>query len=222
MNVSADERVVVAGGGRVGFRVANLLEEYGHTPLVVERDETRCAEVSESHVSMVVQGDATRPEILEQATVERSDAVVAVTGDGGTNVAVCARAREMAPEVRTVARADTAAAAARGASEAFIDAVVYPEHAGARLVLTDVLGEGFEQVAGMPEGFEAVVLAVAEDAPVDGKRVDDVALPVGSRLVGDLTRSAVVTGDTRLEHGNEYLLALDRGVADEVRRLFTG
>jgi trk system potassium uptake protein TrkA len=220
--MSRDERVVVAGGGRVGFQVADLLADYGHTPFVVERDRDRCRELSESHVSMVVEGDATSPEILREATVERSDALAAVTGDGGTNIAVCAQAREIAPEIRTVARADTAAAADREAREEFIDAVVYPEHAGARLALTSLLGDGFEQVVEMPQGFEAAVLTVAENAPVDGKRVAEISLPLGSRLVGDVTRSAIVTGDTRLEPGNQYLLALDRDVADEARRLFEG
>jgi trk system potassium uptake protein TrkA len=220
--MSRDKRVVVAGGGRVGFRLADLLEDYGHTPFVVERDEERCRAVSERHVSMVVQGDATRPEILDEATVGRSDAVAAVTGDGATNVAVCAQARELAPEVRTVARADTAAAAEREANEAFIDAVVYPEHAGARQVLSYVLGEGFEQFVEMPRGFEAAVFTVAEGAPVDGKRVTEISLPIGSRLIGDVTRSAIVTRETRLEPGNRYMLALDRDVADEVRRLFEG
>lgn len=220
--MSHDKRVVVAGGGRVGFQVANLLDEYGHTPLVVERDRERCQEVGASHVSMVVQGDATDPEILREATVKQSDAVVAVTGDGGTNVSVCARARELAPGVRTVARADSANAAEREEREVFIDRVVYPEHAGARQVLTHVVGEGFEQFVEMPQGFEAVVLTVAENAPVNGRRVGEISLPIGSRLIGDVTRSAIVTGDTQLEPGNRYLLALDRGVADEVRRLFEG
>ena len=222
MATSSDHRLVIAGGGRVGFQLANLLDEYGHTPFIIERDEERCAEISEDHVSMVIEGDATRPEILEQATVDRSEAVAAMTGDGGTNVAICAQARELAPGVRTVARADTAEAAERGARENFIDNVVYPEHAGARLVLSYVLGEQFEQSAGMPEGFDVIVLEVGETAPVAEKRVNQIALPVGSRLIGDVTRSAIVTGDTRLEHGNQYMLALDRGVADEVRRLFEG
>lgn len=217
-----DHRIVIAGGGRVGFQVATLLDEYGHTSIVIEQDEERCTEMSEHHVSMLIEGDATRPEILTQATVERSDAVAAMTGDGGTNVAVCAQAREIAPEIRTIARADTAEAAEREVGEEFIDAVVYPEHAGARLVLTHILGEGFEQFAALPEGIEVIVLEVAETAPAAGKRVSTLTLPVGSRVIADVTRSAIVTGDTKLEPGNQYLLGLDRGVADEVRRLFTG
>jgi trk system potassium uptake protein TrkA len=217
-----DKRVIVGGGGRVGFQVATLLEEYGHTPIIIEADEDRCTDISQRHVSMLIQGDATRPELLEQATVERSDAVAAVTGDGETNVAVCAQARELAPEIRTIARADTAAAAEREVKEEFIDAVVYPEHAGARLALTAILGDEFEQFTATPEGIEMIVLEVAESAPVDGKRITDIALPVGSRVIADVTRSVIVTSDTKLEPENRYLIGLDRSVADEVRRLFAG
>lgn len=217
-----DHRIVIAGGGRVGFQVATLLDEYGHTPIVIEQDEERCTEMSERYVSMLIQGDATKSGILEQTSVERSDAVAAMAGDGETNVAVCAQAREIAPGIRTVARADTEDAAEREIREEFIDAVVYPEHAGARLVLTHLLGEGFEQFGAMPEGIETIVLTATENAPVTGKRVREIRIPVGSRLVADVTRSVIVTGDTRIEPGNRYLIGLDRGIADEVRRLFVG
>lgn len=93
------------------MQVATLLEEYGHTPIVIEADEDRCAEIGEHHVSMLINGDATNPEILTQATIERSDAVAAVTGDSGTNIAVCNHARDIDPRIRTIARADTAEAA---------------------------------------------------------------------------------------------------------------
>ncbi|MFB6103130.1 MAG: NAD-binding protein [Haloplanus sp.] len=69
-DLALDKRVVIAGGGRVGFQVASLLEESGHTPFVVEPDAERIAESSERHTSMMVQGDATRPAILERAAVE--------------------------------------------------------------------------------------------------------------------------------------------------------
>jgi trk system potassium uptake protein TrkA len=220
--MSLDNRIVIAGGGRVGFQVADLLDEYGHTPFIIESNEDRVAEISESHVSMIIVGDATSPGILNQANVKESDAVAAMTGDGGTNIAVCAQAREIAPGIRTIARADTATAAKRETREEFIDAVVYPEHAGARMVLTYIVGEGFQQFTAMPEGFELVVFEAAENAPVDGKRVNEIALPVGSRLIADVSRSVIITNKTRIERGNQYMLVLDRGVADEVRRLFEG
>jgi trk system potassium uptake protein TrkA len=220
--MSQDNRIVIAGGGRVGFQVAKFLEEYGHTPFIIEPNTERVAEISESHTSMIIEGDATNPEILTQANIEGSDAVAAMTGDGETNIAVCAQAREIVPGIQTVARADTSIAAERETREEFIDAVVYPEHAGSRLVLTSLLGEDFQQFGAMPEGFEVVVFEAAENAPVDGKHVTDIALPVGSRLIADVSRSVIVTNDTRIEQGNQYMLALDRGVADEVRRLFEG
>ena len=218
--MSLDNRIVIAGGGRVGFQVANLVEEYGHTPFIIEPNTERVEEISESHTSMIIEGDATNPEILTQANIEGSDAVAAMTGDGGTNIAVCAQAREIAPGTQTIARADTATAAERETKEEFIDAVIYPEHAGSRLVLTHLLGEDFQQFTAMPEGIEVVVFEAAENAPVSGKRVTDIGLPVGSRLIADVSRSVIVTTDTRIEQGNQYMLALDRGVADEVRRLF--
>jgi len=127
--VTQDLTVVIAGGGRVGFQTAELLADRGHDITIVERDEDRCADVADAWMATVIEGDATNPNILEQTGVERADVVAALTGETGLNLAVCMAAQRMAPDVRTVARIEQAA----GESYTrFVDAVVYPERAGAR------------------------------------------------------------------------------------------
>ncbi|OYR79588.1 potassium transporter Trk, partial [Halorubrum ezzemoulense] len=101
--------IVIAGGGRVGFQTAEILAERGHEVTIIERDERIVSEIADEYVATVIRGDATNPDIIEQAGIERADAIAALTGETGLNLAVCLAASELAPEIRTVARIDRAA-----------------------------------------------------------------------------------------------------------------
>ncbi len=59
--MSSTRRIIVAGGGRVGLETARLLDERGHTVILVEEDPDRSEAVADEHVASVINGDATRP-----------------------------------------------------------------------------------------------------------------------------------------------------------------
>jgi trk system potassium uptake protein TrkA len=222
VSIPVEKRVLVAGGGRVGRRLAELLGDYGHETVVVEADAERCETLRAVLGDRVVAGDARRRAVLDEADVQWCDVAAAVTGDGERNLEVCESVRAAAPAVRTVARADSPETAAREAERSFVDSVVFPERAGARLALSHVLDGDGDDLAALPPGFEVAVFTAAEGAPVVGRSPRDAALPDGSRVVGDLRRSVLVTRETPLEAGHEYLVAFDRDVADDVRDLFEG
>lgn len=52
------DHIVIAGGGRVGFRVSQFFEHRGHAVTVVEQDPDRAAEHRSEGVELVV-GNAT-------------------------------------------------------------------------------------------------------------------------------------------------------------------
>jgi trk system potassium uptake protein TrkA len=211
--------VVIAGGGRVGFRTATLLDDRGHDVVVIERDPERCAALTDEYVATVIEGDATRPTVLEQTALDRTDAVLALTGNAGANLAVCMAAERLTDGVRTVMRTEQP-----GGDEytAFVDAVVYPERAGARLAANAVEIDdvrAFEELSGDLDIFE---VRVDEDAPVAGRKLADISIPRGSLVVSDAAIDRVANAEMVLEPGETYVLASDPDVTDEILRLFRG
>jgi len=94
---------VVVGLGNVGYRVAGALEVEGPV-VVVERDpSTEFVEVTRRHTPLVL-GDGRMSDTLRRAGVDRASALVAVTGDDATNLAIGLSARELNPEARLVVR----------------------------------------------------------------------------------------------------------------------
>jgi trk system potassium uptake protein TrkA len=211
--------IVIAGGGRVGFQTAGLLADRGHDVTIVERDEQIVSEIADEWIATVIQGDATNPDIIEQAGIERADAVAALTGETGLNLAVCLAARELTSDIRTVARIDRAAGEAY---TRFVDAVLFPERAGARVAANEIVGSDVQTLADVTGDVDVMLVRVAEGAPAAGKQLADVRFPAGTLVVSDEDGQQVARSDTTLSPGSRYIVAVEPDVADEVMNLLRG
>lgn len=200
------------------METAQLLDDRGHTVTVIEADEDRAAELADEYVAMVIQGDATRPSILEQANVAEADAVAGLTDDAATNLAVCMEAHRLAPDVQTLARTAT-----RDEAEYtdIVDAIILPQQEAADTAADLLAGKAVRTLVSGPE-LNILEIEVAATAPFAGRRLDAVSLPEGSLVVSDAGRTQVPSGETTLEPGERYLVAVESDVVDEVRMLFRG
>jgi trk system potassium uptake protein TrkA len=211
--------IIIAGGGRVGFQTAEILADRGHDVTIIERDERIVSDIADEWIATVIHGDATNPDIIEQAGIERADAIAALTGETGLNLAVCLAAAELSPEMRTVARIDRAT----GQSYTrFVDAVVFPERAGARVAANEVVGSDVQTLADVTGNLDIMLVRVAEGAPAAGKQLSDVRFPAGTLIVSDGNGHQVARSDTTLMPDNRYVVAVEPDVADEVMNLMRG
>jgi trk system potassium uptake protein TrkA len=90
------ERVVVIGGGNVGLSVARTLEGRATAhPNPRDRGQPQGAEVAADALerTIVLHGDGLDMELLREAGVERTDAVLCVTDDDKTNLLASVRAK---------------------------------------------------------------------------------------------------------------------------------
>ena len=209
--------VIIAGGGRVGFQTATILSERGDDVTVIEPKEDVVDRIAEEWVVTVITGDATDPDILEQADVERADVVAGLTGHSGLNLAICMAAEKLNPSLRTVARIDRAGAESY---TEFVDAVVFPEAAGARLAANEIVGSDIQTLEAATADLDIMHVRVAEGAPAAGKSLAEVRFPEGTLIISDGER--VATSELVLESGERYLLAVDPDVVDEVVQLLRG
>jgi trk system potassium uptake protein TrkA len=211
-------RVVVVGGGEMGLRTAELLDDRGHDVVIVEQDSERCEELSDAYVATVIEGDGSRPGTLRQAQPERSDVVAALTHDETTNFAACMAAQRMGT-VRTVMRVDETPDELYAE---YVDGLVFPERLGARAATNEIVEEGVRTIEDIAGNVEVVEVEVTEDAPVANKRLDEVRLPRGTLIIVDYQGNRIGGPDTVLEPGHRYVVAVESDVADEVMNLLRG
>jgi trk system potassium uptake protein TrkA len=214
-----DLRVVIAGGGEMGIRTAELLTDRGHDVVIVEEDPDRCQELADAYLATIIEGDASRPETLRQTQPNRSDVVAALTDDETANFATCMAAQRMAPQVRTVMRVD---GTPDELYEEYVDGLVFPERLGARAATNEIAGSGVRTIEDVAGNVEIVEIEITDEAPVAGKRLDEVSLPRGSLIIVDYRGDRLGGPDTVLEPGHRYVVAVESDVADEVMNLMRG
>ena len=79
--------VMIIGGGNLGYRLASLFERKAFHSKLVDRNEMRCEFLAQNlNRVIVLKGDGTDQDFLEDENVGDMDVVVSVTGDEETNV----------------------------------------------------------------------------------------------------------------------------------------
>ena len=218
-----DLRIVVVGGGHVGYHAARSLDARGHDVVIVEKDEDRVEYLTDKYIATVIQGDGGRPSVLRQTQLEKSDVIAALTSYGAmTNLGICMTAQRIEPGIKTVARID------HGDDEEYeemVDGVVYPEQLAAQTAaneIMDVSGAGVRTIETITEALELIEVEVHEDAPAAGKQLQQVSFPRGAVVVADQRTGQLPGPEMVLEPGGHYILAVSTNVTDEVVRLLRG
>jgi len=214
-----DKSVLIVGGGRVGFQTAELLADRGHNIRIVEKDPVLCEQLTDAWVATVIEGDATDPSILKQCGLDSVDVVAALTGLTGVNLAVCMMADQLSPGTRTVARLEQGDG--RNYVE-FVDAIVYPERAGASVAANEILGSDVQTLADVTGDLQIMEVRVAEGAPAAEKQLRNVRFPAGTLVISDSDGDSVAQPETALQPGNRYVVAVEPNVVDEVLNLLRG
>lgn len=216
--MASTSHVVIAGGGRVGFRVADFFKQRGHQVTIIEKDPDAAHGETTNGIETVI-GDATHPSVLSNVLTEDTTVIGALTDSDSINLAVCLAARTFQPDIRTVARI---ADADSDEYEQLVDEVVFPERASVKTAVNAISGSDvrtFEEVTGEMEVFD---IRVAPDASIEGQHLNDVDLPEGALVISGAGGERTATSDTRLEAGERYIIAADPDASDDVISAFRG
>lgn len=214
--MSDREHIVIAGGGRVGRRVAEDFADRGYDVTVIERDESIIDADGSGDRITYLEGDATRPSLLREAVTDETERIGALTDSQSTNLAVCMAAKRLYPEIETVARIEV-----EDGDEytEFVDRVYFPERASIKAAVNALTGSDVRTLEGVTGDLELLDVRVNYDAPAAGAVVED-ALPEGSVVVSQADGDVAVQHSTKLVAGRRYVVAADREVVDEVVRAF--
>ena len=97
--------VLIAGGGRTGARLANLLINQNYKVRLIEnRRELLSLLHQELPTEVIYEGNPVDPSILDAAGIRDAHVVAAVTSTDSTNLALCFLAKTLFEVPRTIAR----------------------------------------------------------------------------------------------------------------------
>ena len=81
--------IIIVGLGGIGRTLTQLAVEHGNNVVIIDRDEQRCSEMLEHYDVLAITGNATDKSILEDAGIDRADALIATTSDDSVNLMTC-------------------------------------------------------------------------------------------------------------------------------------
>ena len=81
--------IIICGAGRVGFTIAKLLSEQNHSITVIDQSSDDIQKINESLDVKAIVGKATFPNVLENASANEADMIIAVTRNDEINMLIC-------------------------------------------------------------------------------------------------------------------------------------
>jgi trk system potassium uptake protein TrkA len=218
-------RVVIAGGGNIGFRLAAALEQTNQVK-VIERDRDQARQISERLAkAIVLHGDAADEELLLEENVDGADIFVAVTNAEEANILSAMLAKRIGCKkvMALINRPSYAELVEAGT----IDVAISPQQITIGALLAHVRRGDVVKVhslrRGRAEAIEAVVHGSAADSRVVGRSVEDIPLPAGTTIVAIYRDDKILEAhhdSVVQEHDHVVLFITDRRQTEEVERLF--
>ncbi|MEJ2687912.1 MAG: Trk system potassium transporter TrkA [Gammaproteobacteria bacterium] len=219
------KRVMLAGGGNIGMRLARALENK-YQVKIIEHDAQRARDLSERlHKAIVLLGDAADEELLREENIENTDVFCALTNDEEANILSAMVAKRMGAR-KVMSLINRAAYVDLMQSEA-IDIAISPQQTTIGSLLTHVRRGDVVAVhslrRGAAEAIEAVAHGDRKTSKVVGRAIEEIRLPPGT-TIGAIVRAEEVLmahHDTVIEPEDHVIMFLvDKRRIAEVERLF--
>lgn len=219
------KRIMIAGGGNIGKRLATVLEKDYQVKLI-EHNPARARAISEElHNTTVLEGDATDEDLLLEENIEDIDIFCALTNDDEDNILSAMLAKRMG--ARKVMALINRAAYVDLMESGSIDIAISPQQAMIGTLLAHVRRGDVAVVhslrRGAAEAIEAVAHGDSRSSRVAGRSIEDIKLPPGTTIGAIVRGDEVIIAhhDTVIQAEDHVILFLvDKKRISEVERLF--
>lgn len=220
------KRLIIAGGGNVGVRLAKALEQDYNVKLI-EFSKERCEHLSEQlNQTVVLHGSATDQELLLDESIEQTDVFLALTNDDETNIMASMLAKRLgARKVMTLISNSVYANLVQGGE---IDVAISPQQATTGILLAHVRRGDTVIVhslrRGAAEAMEIIVHGDRNNSKVVGRAIEDIKSPPGTTLAAIVRNGEVIIchHDTVVETGDHAIVfVVDKRHTRDIEKLFS-
>jgi trk system potassium uptake protein TrkA len=219
------KRVMFAGGGHIGKRVAQALENR-YQVKVIEMNKSRAEKIAaELSNTVVLLGNASDKELLISENIESTDVFCAITNDDEANILSAMLAKRLG--ARRVISLVNKSAYAEIVDASLVDLVISPQQSTIGSLLRHIRKGDVVQVHSLRHGEAEAIEAIAHgkrgESEIVGQRIDQIKLPTGI-VMGALVRGEEVIQvhhDTVIEEGDHVIMFLhDKKLIRVIEHMF--
>ena len=226
LTYSRNMYIIVVGAGEIGIPLIDIATRSGNEVVVIERDTARAEAAADDFDCLVLNDDATVKDTLEDARIDRADAIISTTDQDATNIMVCLLAREFSvPDVVSVVHNPEHMTVFK---QIGVNTMENPQRLIAEYLYRAVERPSVVDFMRIGEYAEVFEIVVGEDAPIAGYTLveaDEEGLLHDEMLIVAIEREGdddpiTPRGNTRIEVGDLLTVYSATGATPETTDVF--
>jgi trk system potassium uptake protein TrkA len=219
------KRIVIAGGGNIGARLAKLLEA-NYDVKIIEKNLDQAKKLSEDlNSAVVLHGDAANEELLLEEQIQKTDIFVGVTDAEEANILSSMLAKRLGAK-KVIALVNKPAYSDLLTGDA-IDITISPLHVMLGVVLEQIRKGDVVKVhslrRGTAEAIEAIAHGNISTSAVIGRMIEDINLPEGATISALVRNNQVMMAhhDTIIRENDHVIIFIaQKEHIEDVEKLF--
>lgn len=216
-------KIVIVGGGKLGYYLTRSLTDYGHEVVVIEKNKTNSMIIADELGANVICADGTEIDVLIAAGINKAECLVAVTGQDQDNLVAAQLAKEKFKIKKVIARANNPRNL-EVLTRLGIENAVSSTDIITRMIEQEIDRDELSLIATLNKGRAAIcAIKVPKNANINGSLIKDISLPKSSLIISIVRDEQLI-----IPKGNDIIMDDDEVVAicecssqKEIREIFT-
>jgi len=216
-------RVLIVGGGRIGLRLATLLDDKPVYTKIIEKNPDRCAKLAEKLNKVVVlHGDGSDQRLLNEENIQETDFVITLTDDEEINILASLLAKKLGAR-KTITKISKFSYFPL-MSMIGIEQVVSPRLSAINTILQHIRrGKILSSLSIKGEQAEFMEAVALETSEIVGRPLKNISFPKGS-LVASIIRNdniIIPSGDSVIEPDDRIIIFATRQAIPKIEKILT-
>lgn len=215
------KRVLITGGGRIGFRLAQYMEKQGIYCKIIDKSAERCAVLAERlHKSVVLHGDGSDQSLLSEENIGDIDVVVTVTNDEETNILTSLLATRLGAGKAITKISKFSYFPLMTAIG--LEQVVSPRLSAINTILQHIRrGKVLSAISLKGEQAEAIEAVALETSDIVSKPLKRISFPKGAIVASIIRNDRIIipTGESVIEPGDHIIIFAHRRAIEGVEKI---
>jgi trk system potassium uptake protein TrkA len=214
-------RALIIGGGRIGFRLASLMEANSIYCKIIERNPDRCTYLAERlNKSIVLCGDGSDQGLLAEENIQDMDVVITLTKDEETNILASLLAKRMGARNSITRISKFSYFPLMDAIG--IEQVVSPRLSAINTILQHIRrGKVLSAISLKGEQAEVIEAVALETSDIVEKPLRNISFPKGAMVAGIISKETIIipTGDSVIRPDDRVIILARKEAIPKIEKI---
>ena len=215
------KRTLIIGGGRIGLRLANLLEDNSIYCKIIEQNPDRCAYLAERlNKAIVLHGDGSDHGLLAEENIQDMDMVITLTKDEETNILASLLAKRMGARKSITRISKFSYFPLMNAIG--LEQVVSPRLSAINTILQHIRkGKVLSAISIKGEQAELIEAVALETSEIVAHPLRNISFPKGAMVAGIIRKDSIIipTGESKIQPEDRVIIFARREAIPKIEKI---